>query len=494
MQRGSTLLLLSSFLLRSAALAASSASSTLSACSCDCCEVEVQRVDGGAAFVDLATGTERLECVLAESGLAPTSSFRAQNACGALCLRGTQDEVLRAAEVPEMDTQRFCFFECAPDRKLSEGRDPKKGDACRALGQEEAQEVGGDESGNGVPPNEQAEVSSLFLAHRPAAPRASLAVSSQRLAASSSAEARAAAQEAAAEEVERAVAEGRAAGAGDLVLPAPAPAPGPAPGVEPWVSIADPAPENMGRIAEMAEETARTARSAEEDVDKIKQLADKSNIALPTALAAVDDAKNAARKAVAEEKKIRAIRDQLLREGRKEAFTMVPKLLKEITARAHTQIRVENIKEAPARQRLYMQQAKAAGEAAKKRWRDAEKRASEIAGEWAERGDQFAKQAADLTREAEDMQGTADDPMLGKANQLAQVGDYKGAQSLVIRAHKYLDQARDFNAKAEHAWNTAQSIEATLPGYERQAEEDAYHAEAMMDPYAKPPVPLVTVN
>merc|ERR1719183_2020479 len=69
----------------------------LAACSCDCCEVQSRRED-----------TKQFQCAYSQMALFQSSASR----CDSLCRQEARDDVLTTAQAPEMDTERFCFFEC----------------------------------------------------------------------------------------------------------------------------------------------------------------------------------------------------------------------------------------------------------------------------------------------------------------------------------------------------------------------------------------------
>lgn len=484
--------------------------SALSACNCDCCEVEVLRAnDAGEAEIPASEleSTERLQCVYAELGLARTSTFRVQpSQCGNLCLRDAADDVLRAAEAPEADMQRFCFFECAPDRHARQGEDPLQGDPCRPLTQAEASRVG-DSSGNAVPPMEQPQVSAQFLAHRsmPPRPRTVLSAASMRagsrLSSGTSSASSQAVTHAAAIAIAGTLAAKAATGAADNSdlqgymgpQPARAPAPAAAPaGVTPWVSIDDPAPEKMAHIAEIAAEAERMAQEAKDDSEAVKKIADKATVVLPSTLAKVTDAREAALQAAADEKAIRELHDQLFSDARREAYRMLPKLLAKMQNEARSTAKAEAKKRGKENEIRLEKEAQQIGVRAQKRWQEAEKRAEQTAATWKERGNEFAAQAETMTEEAKELGGTEEDPMLGEANRHMAWGDYKAAEDMMVRAHKLAYEAGQLNKKAANAWKTAQSIEATLPAYQREAGQDMLHAEAMHNPAATAPWPLVS--
>jgi len=83
-------------------------------CSCDCCEVQGHPVLG-------------LQC--AYSLTAPTSQSTASR-CGSKCKKHASDKILSATAADEMDTERFCFFECQPKPTIDKTLLLKPGDTC----------------------------------------------------------------------------------------------------------------------------------------------------------------------------------------------------------------------------------------------------------------------------------------------------------------------------------------------------------------------------
>ncbi|CAK0846882.1 unnamed protein product [Prorocentrum cordatum] len=263
------------------------------ACHCGCCEVEVRRGQ------DSLEGSGRLECTYAEPGLRYASPFRAPAAaCESLCLRPAADQVLTAVEAPDMDTQRFCFFECKPSRNITEGagkeaprrgaqRPDWRGAACEPLGLLEAQEVR-DPSGNALPPMEQAHLVASFL---PGGARGSASAAGGP----ASRQPGPTAERPEGERFGAALAALRAQGA----------------------QLA----ELAGRATEAAAEAAQAARRTED-------------AALSAGRAAVEDARRAAQRALRAESQARALRDRVRQEVRQEAFGMVPQVLRSVRREA----------------------------------------------------------------------------------------------------------------------------------------------------------------
>jgi len=254
------------------ALAATLALRSTRTCSCDCCQAEFLREESTDA-------NSRLQCAYAQPGLQPATPYRTHNTCANLCKRAAADKVLTAASaVGEVDTERFCFFECAP-RLLVNEDEPKQGNPCEPLVDAALAEVH-DDTGNGLPPMEQAAVAlPHFLVARGGT---------------------------------------RAATVASAASPPPAAA-------EPWSSIKEPAPERFAMITQQAADSAKAAADAASGSGaKIKDLASRAFHSVTVAAAAVEDARRAALEAHAAEQKVRIFHDVLKRMMKRRAFMVIP--------------------------------------------------------------------------------------------------------------------------------------------------------------------------
>lgn len=412
----------------------------LATCSCDCCQAELRREEA-------ASGDDRLQCVHAQSGLQPPSPFRAQpRSCDDLCHRSPAEQVLTAVKAAEMDTQRFCFFECAP-RRLSDNEEPQPGGPCEPLAGSEADEVR-DSSGNALPPMEQAFAGAHFLV--------------------SHAKSRAGADDA------------LVAGVG---APSPAGAGGPA--AEPWASINNPAPEKYAAITQAAIAAQKTAvETAEGPGAKIGELATRAANAISIAAAAVQDARRAALAAQKEELKVRTFRDVLRGWAHTQAFQLVPTMLSEIESRAHAEAKAEAKRKLEAEMKWMIEEAPKAGERAAAPYRAAMQNAAATAAEYARRGNEFSGQAKTLYMEAEALQRQAN---IQNSN-----GNAFNAQKLMKKAHILAKKAISMNSQASSYFKTAKSIsDINVPEYAREAAQAAYHAEVMVNPDSAQPLPPI---
>lgn len=275
---------------------------THGACQCGCCEVEVRRDQ------ESLEGDERLECTYAEPGLRYASPFRASAAtCESLCARPAVDQVLTAVEALDMDTQRFCFFECKPSRNITEGASQGslrrgaqhsgwRGAACEPLGLPEAQDVR-DPSGNALPPMEQAHLVASFLPAGGSLPAAGVVAPGQPgLAANRP--------------------EGERFGAALAALQA-----------------------QSAQLAKLAGRATEAAAAAAQDAKRAGEISSREDAALSAGHAAVEDARRAARQAVQAEAQARALRDRVRQEVRKEALSMVPQVLRSVRREALAEAR-----------------------------------------------------------------------------------------------------------------------------------------------------------
>jgi len=121
----------------------------LSSCSCDCCEVGRRREEEQAEQAAKKRGidNDHFECAYLPTPGYNTNAPRCEN----LCIRDAGDSLLTASEDSEMDTQRYCFFECEPAPPMHQM--PTPGGTCRPLSKTEKTEVR-DGSGNAKDPME----------------------------------------------------------------------------------------------------------------------------------------------------------------------------------------------------------------------------------------------------------------------------------------------------------------------------------------------------
>lgn len=278
------------------------------ACHCGCCEVEVRRDQ------ESVEGDERLECTYAEPGLRYSSPFRVSAApCESLCLRPAVDQVLTAVQAPDMDTQRFCFFECKPSHNITEGASEGslrggaqqrdwRGAACEPLGLPEARDVR-DPSGNALPPMEQAHLVASFL---PNGARGSTPPVFEVLERDS--------------------------------MRQPGPGAGRPEGERFGAALAA-VQAQSAQLAKLAGRATEAAAAAAQDAKRTEEISSGEDAALSAGHAAVEDARRAARQAVQAEAQARALRDRVRQEVRQEAMSMVPQVLRSVRREALAEAR-----------------------------------------------------------------------------------------------------------------------------------------------------------
>jgi len=436
------------------------------ACSCDCCEVEQQRGEG--------EGESRFECAMSDKGTQYSSPFRAQvSRCGNLCQQSAQDNVLTATEVQDIDTQRFCYFECEP-RPVAKDRGPTKGDFCRPLSRGERKSVK-DASGNAVPPNESPQLVTHFLASKSKAvvgnagavwamriKAARRALAAQRSSAAGSAGAQAAASE---------------------LGGAPAGAPAAAGTAPMWASIDAEAQDQSAKVAEWAEATAKSAKNTEFDAISVEKIANKAEASVPAAIAKAELAKEASLKAYQDEEGVRKVRDTVLDLARDTAFEVIPEVLGEMKEQDRAEAKTEALSKAKILKGKMLDEAPKAAAAAAKPYEDAMKRAAATAAAWSTRGDGLSGQSSSMQMQSQ--------LSLQQANSFASVGNQAEAQKMMQQAQLQMNMAMGLNAQATKFYATAKSIMDTLGGYMGEAAAAAYHAQVMLDPDAPPPSPPI---
>lgn len=132
----------------------------LASCSCDCCEVGRRREEEQAEQAAKRSGidNDHFECAYLPTPGYKTNAPRCEN----LCIRDAGDSLLTASEDSEMDTQRYCFFECEPAPPMHQM--PTPGDTCRPLSKTEKKEVR-DGSGNAKDPMETGATMHFLASH-----------------------------------------------------------------------------------------------------------------------------------------------------------------------------------------------------------------------------------------------------------------------------------------------------------------------------------------
>lgn len=403
-------------------------------CSCDCCQAEFLREAS-------ADTNNRLQCAYAQPGLQSASPYRDMNTCGNLCKRAVADKVLTAASaVGEVDTERFCFFECAP-RLLADEDEPKQGNPCEPLVDAAIAEVR-DDTGNGLPPMEQAAVA---LPHFLVA---------------------------------------RAGTHAETVASAGSPGPAPA-AAEPWSSLKEPSPDRFAMITQQAVDSAKVAANAASGNGlKIQELASRAFNSVTVAAAAVEDARRAALEAHAAEQKVRTFHEVLKRMMKKRAFMVIPQELPGIIGRAREEAKTMARKMAAATKKEMVASAPKAGEKAAAPYRAAMQSAADTAAQYAKAGDDLAGQAKMFYAQAQTLEGQA-------GVQMAR-GWTVSARKLDQKAQFLAGKAVAMNKQASMYFKTSKAITDTnVPEYAMQASQAAYSAEVMVNPDTAPALPPI---
>jgi len=404
-------------------------------CSCDCCQAEFLREDN-------TDSNNRLQCAYAQPGLQPASPYRDLNTnCGNLCKRASADKVLTAASASgEVDTERFCFFECAP-RLLADESEPKQGNPCEPLVDAAVAEVR-DDTGNGLPPMEEA---AAALPHFLVAKGGTHADA--------------------------------VASAGSV---------GPAPvAAEPWSSVKEPAPERFAMITQQAADSAKAAADAASGSGaKIEELATRAFHSVTVAAAAVEDARRAALEAHAAEQKVRIFRDVLKRMMKRRAFMVIPQELPGILGKARKEAKAKAQKKAQEMKKKMATSAPKAGQKAMAPYTAAMQGAVDTAAAYAKAGDDLAGQAKNLYAEAQALEG--------QAGTQKRLGWALMAKKLDQKAQRLAGVAMGMNKQASVYYKTSAAISATnVPAYAIQANQAAYHAEVMVNPDTAPGLPPI---
>lgn len=384
----------------------------------------------------------RFECSFAEPNTIFSFASKAKAPqCDAICLQDSDDVVLTAAETPEIDTERFCFYECEP--RPPRGKTPRNGDLCGPLSRAEAHQVR-DGTGNALPPMQRPKLATAhFLAHRV-----------------------------------------RHATAARLTLaaPAPAPAPGPAPGpMTPWESVKEPSPDLSAKLTEWAQDANSSAAAAEDDASKVEDMAEKAGNQMAAAMATVEKAREAAEDAHQDELKVRAMRDNALFLAREAAFTMIKPTVKTVMKEARKKAKKVAVEKGKKLKQSMLKQVPEASAKAMQPYKDAMNRAAAMATDYSNSGNDLTSQSASLQMQAQ-VAG-------GSANQYIAVGDVPKGQKLMQQSQMLMKLATGLNSQASKFFNTAESITGTLGAYAKEAEAAAYHATLMLNPDAPPPPP-----
>lgn len=410
-------------------------------CRCECCLTEMQRDDDATQ----ADAWSRLQCAF-DAAAAETGG---EAKCSSLCRRSRNDTVIATAQAEEMDTQRFCFFECEPKARHGPGRAAhgaaQPGDGCKALTKSEANAVH-DRIGDARDPMETPQVMSHFLV---AKTETAAATKLQSLAAS------------------------------QALSAAPTVAEGP------WKSVLSGAAMEQGAaIAVDAGVAAKNAEAAVAALKKISETADVAGGNLMNAMTKAQDARKAAEAAAKAEARIREIKDGLLRRAKKSAEEELPGIMKKMRAAAEAKAKTEAWATAAATQAKWTTDGMDAKAEAMKGYEVAMARAASTANEYVSQGNGFAAQSLTMQTNAQTAQQ--------QANQFQQMGDVGQAQKMLLESKRLMKAALGLNSQASKYYDTAANIQKTLPAYGEQATAAGYHAELIANPDAPPPgMPLV---
>eukprot|EP00929_Paragymnodinium_shiwhaense_P006360 TRINITY_DN10963_c0_g1_i1.p1 TRINITY_DN10963_c0_g1~~TRINITY_DN10963_c0_g1_i1.p1 ORF type:complete len:472 (-),score=131.61 TRINITY_DN10963_c0_g1_i1:90-1505(-) len=415
-------------------------------CHCECCLTELQRAEEGDGS---GNAWSRLQCAY------DAAASAAENRCGNLCRRSSNDTVLAAAEAQEMDTQRFCFFECEPMPRqgptLPAVGPAQPGDGCKPLTKSEALAVG-DSGGNARNPMDTPQVMSHFLIARTVASSGSGSQSTAKLQSLASAQA------------------------------GPPP---PTVSAGPWHSVLSGlAMEQGAKVAAAAQEAEKDAAAATAAYQAIDTSAIAAGGALMNAMSKAQDAQKAAEEAAKAEKRVKDIREGLLRRAKKAALDDLPIIMKKMREAADAKAKAKAQEQAAKTKQEWEKAGPLAAAEAMKGWETAMARAADTANKYVATANELGAQSMAMQTNAQ----TANQ----QANLFTSMGDTVQAQKQIVQEHQMMDAAQGLNSQAAKYYDIAASIQQTLPNYVEQANAAGYHAELMANPDAPPPgVPLV---
>lgn len=428
---------------RGTAAAGGTGREEVSACSCDCCEVELRREALEEGEPDaLDGGNNELECTLAQADSSASPYHDKVTQCNSLCIRDHQDDVLGSIAGQEVDTRRFCLMDCEPAPSSSRDSGPQPGDLCR-LSQ----------------PRQQAVAQMV-------APRASVRFLARRA------------------RVEHRAGLAGTAGGRTLVPLTSQSVTAAAPAAAPWSSIGV-TNQDAGSLAVMwAQDTEAKAGEALTSALDVQKVADKAGGALGAALAAASGAQQSAASAHEALKAVRALYVKTYKKALKIARVKVEKVLQEARAQADSEAeQLASSERARFTNEAIANGTKASAEAVN-RWRQAQQRAALAAQEYAKRGDEFVAQSQSMQAQAVQLQQDA--------NAYVASGDMPKAQAAMQQSRMSMNNALSLSAQAGVMYNETRTITQQLPQYGTQAAFAAYHAQAMYNPYLPPPTqPLV---
>lgn len=418
------------------------------ACSCDCCGAEYRR----EAAAD-GSGKQRLGCAYLEASL--LSSFASVQSCGSLCTKQAGDSLLQASQTAEVDTERFCFVECVP-RVGNPSQEPQRGGACRPLSSQELAAVQVPADGQQAP--------TQFLSRRTAV-RSGLqqsVLATDRIL--------------------------------DVLADAPAAADAAAPAAAgvaaaQWDSVSQAAQEQLKEVAKLAEKATEKAKEAAKDQEIIKDAAYTGAFEVPKALAAVDDARMAAQYARRAEAQVRALSAKVKQQTREAAFSVIPEVLKSLQDAARGEARLAAEKQAADVHAQTFVEAPQVAQKAMQPYLEAMNKAADAEDKYIARGNDLERQAAQQQQQAQELQAQADGWRAVPGEDAAEK-----VRKLMTQARSARRQAAELNGKAGVDFKTAQSIEETLPQYNHQAAQAAYHAQSLLLPGVQAPLPPLVLS
>lgn len=374
--------------------------------------------------------SEAYQCALIEDGrfLKP---FRHKGLeCKGLCQKPEGDPILTSAG-DEVDFQRFCFFDCVPTKE-------EQGATCRNQTEDDTKKRI-DRSGNGIVPMKNSDHHATVSLHNHLHTA----------------------------ETHETSGNGRVN--------------------SPWGKAMNQDADNVrNQAAALAATAKEQLKKSLEGEKRAKEILDKNKSVIPSMVASVTDAAEAASKAYVIERRVEAQRDEVLEATKQAADNVVDSTLKEERAKAHVKAKKAAREKADKLENQLLENAPKAAAEAMKPYNDALGRAAATAGEYSKRGDAMGSASVGLQMQAS--------MLVSESNQWNSLGETAKAQKLLQQAHQTMDLALGLSGQANSMYNTAQSIMGTLGSYVSEAAQAAYHAEVMVNPDAMPPpAPLVSL-
>mmetsp|Transcript_16921 Transcript_16921/g.39788 ORF Transcript_16921/g.39788 Transcript_16921/m.39788 type:complete len:420 (-) Transcript_16921:199-1458(-) len=203
--------------------------------------------------------------------------------------------------------------------------------------------------------------------------------------------------------------------------------------------------------------------------------------ALGTAAAAVEKAQHAAEEAEGAERRMRVLRDEILKATRYAAFRLIPEVLKPIVQKARRQTRGEAEGKARVLEVKILEEAPEAARKAAGPYKEAAHHFAAVAKEYLLKGRALDEQSQAMRTEAEALQ-----------RQASVARSALEAQQVMQKANALAGEAARTGSQADWFFKASESLlKVQVPGYLRQSQQAAYHAEASVDPNAQPPLPPI---